>query len=134
MEIGAQPKPANPLRAHALCLIRASGYISAGAAVLFLASLPFTPHSPAYWATAAATGAASFPLLWRHWRRPSNLLLSAIIILLLISSSEAERAFFPDRAGSISWLLLAQFLCLYLVAELSLVYCFRRRLRESIDN
>ena len=132
MEPKAQPQSANPLREHALGFIRISGYMLVGAAILFLVLLPFTPHSVAYWLTAAAVGAASFPLLWRHWHRPNNFLFTAIIMLLVISRTFAERAFFPDLGG-ISWLLLLQFLSLYFVVEFALVYIFRHRLRESIN-
>jgi hypothetical protein len=132
----AQPKAANPLKDHALGVIRMSGYIAATASILFLASLPFTPHSAAqwaYWFTALATGVAGFALLRRHWCRPNNFLFIAIIMLLIFSRAGAERAFFPELRGSISWPLLMQFLCLYFVAELSLVYVFRRRILESIN-
>jgi hypothetical protein len=132
MEPKAQPKPTNPLREHALGFIRISGYMLAGAAILFLVLLPFTPHSAAYYLTAAAVGVASFPLLWRHWHRPNNFLFTATIMLVLLSRAFAERAFFPDL-GSISWLLLLQFLSLYFVAEFALIYIFRHRLRESIN-
>lgn len=133
MQTNTPPKATNPLGEHAFGLIRASGYLSAAGATLFLATLSFTPHSLGYWCTAAAGGAVTFPLLWRYWCRPDHFLFLAIIMLLALSRSSAERAFFPGLRGCLPWPLFVQYFGLYFCVELSLVFVFRRRLRESVE-
>jgi hypothetical protein len=133
MEPSSQPTSPNPLREHALGMIWIGPYMIPATLVIFVALLSFTPQAAAYWLVAAAVAVVSFPFLWRHWCRPNGSLFMVIVVLVVASRSFAESALLPDITGGVSWLLLVQFLCVYVFTMFSLVRLFRHRLLESIN-
>jgi hypothetical protein len=121
-------------RKSALGTVRASPFIVVACVVLYLFSLPHVPRSVAYQLTAALAGAVSFPILRRHWRKPSTGLFILFVMIAAVVPGIAQDDILRWQYP-LPWVWPSlQYLSIYLFVLLSLVFVFRHRMRAFLSD